>query len=157
MPTVDALDARILLAMDDDPEVTVLALARRLGVARNTVHARLRRLHASGALAGTTRRVEPAALGYGLVAFVWVQIDQAHGDRASAALCEVPEVVEVHATTGEADFLVKVVARDPADLQRITGELLTVPGVHRTNTSVSLHEVLRPRTSALLRRLADGA
>jgi len=47
MTAIDPLDARILLALDDDPEATTLALSRRLGIARNTVHARLRRIGAT--------------------------------------------------------------------------------------------------------------
>ena len=44
MSALDSLDARLLLALDDDPDATILALARTLGVARNTVHARFARL-----------------------------------------------------------------------------------------------------------------
>lgn len=50
MTLMDPLDARIALALDDDPDATILALAQTLGVARNTVHARLRRMAADGAL-----------------------------------------------------------------------------------------------------------
>ncbi|MCU1405772.1 MAG: Lrp/AsnC family transcriptional regulator, partial [Glaciihabitans sp.] len=56
MNRVDPLDARLLLALDDDPDATVLSLSRSLGVARNTVHARLRRLAADGTLKGFSRR-----------------------------------------------------------------------------------------------------
>src|SRR5947208_1618532 len=61
MRTMDALDARILLAVDDDPDATTLALAQRLGIARNTLQARLRRLRATGAVGQFSRRVDPAA------------------------------------------------------------------------------------------------
>ena len=49
--TLDSLDGRIILALDKDPEASALALSRTLGVARNTVHARLGRLERSGASA----------------------------------------------------------------------------------------------------------
>jgi len=151
---VDRLDARILLALDDDPDATSLALARQLGVARNTLHARLQRLRSSGALREHSRRVDPAHLGRPLVAFVSVELSQASVERATGALCEVPEVVEVHATTGEADLLLKVVARDTADLHRLTGVLIAVPGVVRMSTVVSLHEQMPLRLRALLESLA---
>lgn len=160
MPPVqllDALDARILLALDDDPEATTLALARTLGMSRNTVHARLRRMAASGALREPSLRVDLAALGRPVVAFLSVALRQADRDRATAALQRLPEVVEMHSTTGDADLLLKVAVRDPADLHRVTSALLAVEGVERTSTAVSLHEDLPLRHGALLASLAgDG-
>ena len=154
MLSVDALDARILLALDDDPDATSLALARHLGIARNTLHARLQRLQAGGAIREYSRRVDPAALGRGLVAFISVALSQTTEHRATAALRAVPEVIEMHAITGEADLLLKVVARDPADLRRVTGELLAVPEVVRTSTVVSLFEEMPIRVRALLEQVA---
>ncbi|WP_432560814.1 Lrp/AsnC family transcriptional regulator [Kineococcus sp. SYSU DK003] len=155
MYTLDALDARIVLALDADPDATVLSLARELGVARNTVHARLQRMEAGGALGEFSRRLDPAALGHPMVAFLSVALSQASGPQAIAALREVPEVVEMHATTGEADLLLKVVARDTADLHRTTTSLLRVPGVVRTSTSISLATELPPRYQGLLHRTAQ--
>ena len=73
---LDSLDARIILALDRDPEASALALSRTLGVARNTVHARLARLERSGALRSFSRRLDPAALGYGLMAFLSLAIGE---------------------------------------------------------------------------------
>ncbi|TKK00259.1 AsnC family transcriptional regulator [Plantibacter flavus] len=154
--TIDHLDARILTALDDDPSMTALALARSLGVARNTVHARLRRLETSGALAAPSRRVRLSALGYPLTAFIEISIRQDLATEAYAALESIPEIVEVHATTGDADLFAKVVAHDTEDLHRIAGVLLAAPGVVRTNTKVSLIEVIPYRASTLLDRLAEG-
>lgn len=151
---MDALDARILLALDDDPEATVLALAQTLGVARNTVNARLRRMAAAGALAAPSRRLEPAALGYGMVAFVSIELSQGAGRAAMAALLDLPEVVEMHSTTGEADVLLRLVARDTADLHRLTHAIVEIEGVVRTNTSISLFQELPLRHAALLAQTA---
>ncbi|MBD8518499.1 Lrp/AsnC family transcriptional regulator [Plantibacter sp. CFBP 8804] len=153
--TIDHLDARILTALDDDPSMTALALARTLGVARNTVHARLRRLETSGALGAPSRRVRLSALGYPLTAFIEISIRQDLATEAYAALESTPEIVEVHATTGDADLFAKVVAHDTEDLHRIAGVLLAAPGVVRTNTKVSLIEVIPYRSSSLLDRLAE--
>lgn len=157
MHSLDALDARLLLALDADPDATVLSLARELGVARNTVHARMQRMNAAGALGEFSRRLDPAALGYPMIAFLSVALSQASGPAAIAALREVPEVVEMHATTGDADLLMKIVARDTADLHRITTSLFGVPGVVRTSTSISLATELPPRHQGLLRRVAGVA
>lgn len=154
--SIDQLDARILAQLDIDPSMTALALSRALGIARNTVHARLRRLETSGALAAPSRRVELSALGYALTAFIEISISQELAAEAYAALGSIPEIVEIHATTGAADLLAKVAARDTADLHRITGSMLTISGVVRTNTAVSLEEVIPFRTSSLLDRLVES-
>lgn len=157
MTPLDATDARILSALDDDPAATALALSRTLGLARNTVHARLRRLESGGALGPVSRRIRPSALGYPLVAFIEIAISQGTLREAYGALGDIPEIVEMHATTGAADLLAKVVARDTADLHRITTLLLEIEGVQRTSTAVSLDEVVPPRMAPLLARRAEQA
>ena len=154
MPELDATDARILLALDDDPQASVMALATRLGLARNTVHARLRRLEDGGALGPYGRRLDPAALGRGLLAFLTLSISQREGERAGEELAQIPEVVEMHAVTGDGDLLARVVARDTADLHRISSLVVGVPRVVRTSTSIVLHEVAAMSIDLLLRRHA---
>lgn len=153
MSTIDPLDARILLALDDDPDATNLSLSRTLGVARNTVQARLKRL-GNSALRDFSQRVDPAALGHPLVAFVSLSISQTAGDLAAEGLIELPEVIEMHSTTGDADLLVKVVARDTEHLYRVTAAMLAVPGVQRSSTAISLAELLPTRMRALLEAAA---
>ena len=65
---LDATDARLLLALAEDPRASVMALSQRLGLARNTVQARMTRLEEGAALASFDRRVQPEALGYRLTA-----------------------------------------------------------------------------------------
>ena len=155
MTTLDPLDARIMLALDEDPEATTLALARTLGVARNTVHARLQRITRAGLLKAPSRRLEPLALGYDLVAFVEMSISQVAADVAIADLLAIPEIVEIHSTTGDADLLAKVVARDTTDLYRVTNAILGTRGVLRTSTAISLLEVLPLRLTKLLEQAAQ--
>jgi DNA-binding Lrp family transcriptional regulator len=153
--TIDSLDARILLALDKDPDTTTIALARRLGIARNTAHARLRHMTESGALTSFSHRVDPAAVGHGLVAFVSLAISQARSERAVAELARIPQVLEMHATTGDMDLLLKVVARDTDDLYRITNAMLSIDGVGRSNTTISLRTPVSYRIEPLLRHLYD--
>jgi len=151
---IDALDARILLALDDDPEASTVALARILAVSRNTVHARLQRLTRDHLLA-PSRRIPPSALDHPLVAFVSLTIAQSFEGDTASRLRELPEVVEIHSTTGEADLLVKVVARDTTDLHRITIRMLAIEGIVRSSTVISLREEMPYRTRALLEVLAE--
>ena len=155
MHLIDVLDAEILLTLDRDPQATVLSLSRTLGVARNTVHARLRRLANDGSLAPFSQRVRTGALGLPLIAFISISISQSSSDLAVAALQTIPEIIEMHATTGDADLMAKVAARDPADLHRITNAMLAIDGVVRTSTAMSLVEVMPTRTVPLLQAAAQ--
>ena len=154
---LDSTDARLLLALSADPRATVLALSQRLGLARNTVQARLARLEAGGALDPFERRVRPEALGYRLAAYVTVQVVQRSLAEVSDALAHIPEVLEVTGLSGVADLLVRVVAVDADDLWRITEQVLAIPGVERTDTNLALRRFVDHRMTPLLERAADGA
>jgi DNA-binding Lrp family transcriptional regulator len=154
MRNVDALDARILLALDADPRATTIALADRLGLARNTVQARLKRLEENGRLREPSRRVDPAALGYPLLALITMSISQRVGSPTREAILRIPEVVELLVTTGDGDLLARVVARDTEDLHRVTNLLLEAPGVVRSNTTIVLLEVQPFSVRSLLQRHA---
>jgi DNA-binding Lrp family transcriptional regulator len=151
---LDATDARLLLALSADPRATVLSLAQTLGLARNTVQARLARLEAGGVLDPFERRVRPEALGYRLGAYVTVQVVQRSLADVASALAAIPEVLEVIGLSGVADLLVQVVAVDADDLWRITEQVLTIPGVQRTDTNLALRRFVDHRMTPLLERAA---
>lgn len=147
---VDALDARLLLLLTDEPRLGVQECARRLAVARGTVQARLDRLAARGVLRGFPPEVDLAAMGYGLTAFAVLEIAQGRRDEVSAGLWAIAQVCEVHATTGQGDLLVRMVARSNADLQRVVDAVVAQSGVVRTSTSIALSTPVPPRVRPLL-------
>lgn len=156
MRRLDGTDARLLLALSDNPRATGLELAQRLGLSRNTVQARLAALEQQPALHAFDTRVQPAALGYPLTAFITTQVNQHTLTEVGAALGAIPEVIEVHGLTGVTDLLVRVVARDPDDLYRVAELVLSVPGVERTSIALSMREMVRYRVAPLLhRRLSE--
>jgi DNA-binding Lrp family transcriptional regulator len=152
---LDRTDARIVLALDDDALATTVAVAERLDLARNTVQARHRRIESDGSLAPTSVRVRPDRLGYPVLAFIMLAISQDVGDDTFAEIAAIPEVCEVHAITGDADVLLRVVAKDNMDLYRITNALLGCTGVIRSSTTMSMVEVVPLRMAPLLREAAD--
>ena len=88
---VDATDARLLLALNDVPRATTVALADRTGLSRNTVQARLARL--DDRLDLHERRVSPKVLGYPLTAYVTTQVQQRLLDVVAAALAGIDEEI----------------------------------------------------------------
>nr|WP_219632523.1 Lrp/AsnC family transcriptional regulator [Haloechinothrix aidingensis] len=151
---MDALDARLLLLLADEPRLGVLECARRLGVARGTVQARLDRLSAQHVVRGFPPDIEPGSLGYALTAFAVLEIAQGQREYVSDALAAIDEVCEVHATTGQGDLFVRMVARSNDDLQRVIDTVVDVAGVRRTSTSIALSTPVPPRIRPLLERIA---
>lgn len=147
---LDEIDRRLLAALDEDPRMTVLALAERTGLARGTIHARLEKYRTSALLRPHTTRLDPAALGHGIMASVAVELNQHHLDDAVAGLARIPQVIEVMAPAGQTDLLCRVVARDPDDLYRVSEEIRLCPGILRTSTSMFLRTVIPYRMTALL-------
>jgi DNA-binding Lrp family transcriptional regulator len=154
MSTFDALDARLLAALASTPRATNLALAETAGVSRNTVQARLNRFDEQGLLRSFEHRIDPAALGYPLTAFILITVRQQKLDQVGDALARVPEVLEVYGLSGPVDLLARVVATDADDLYRIAGQILATPGVERTETALTMRQMVDYRVGPLLDRIA---
>jgi DNA-binding Lrp family transcriptional regulator len=153
--SLDHLDRRLIGALATAPRSGPLELSRRLGVARNTVSARLDRLVGSGVVQGFGPEMDLARVGYRVSAYVTLQIAQGRGSQVTEHLARVPQVIEVHRTTGAGDLLCRVVAFSNAHLALVLDEVLEVPGINRTTTSLVLdtpvHARVMPAIEALER------
>ena len=152
MQALDGTDTRLLSAMAKDPRGTVVALAQKLGLSRNTVQARMALLEKKHAFLSFERRINPAALGYPLMAFISVHVQQQKLGQLALDLAEIPEILEGYGLTGSADLLLRVVALDAEDLFRINGKILACDGVERTDTAMSMGELIPFRVQPLLNR-----
>ncbi len=150
--SIDALDARLLALLAEEPRIGVLECSRRLRVARGTVQARLDRLTTRGVVRGYGPEIDPAALGYAVTAFVTLEISQRYGhDPVAAHLGEIPEVLEAHTITGSGDLMCRIVARSNADLQRVIDLVVGYEGIVRASTIIALAEQIPYRTLPLVR------
>ncbi|WP_022890919.1 Lrp/AsnC family transcriptional regulator [Agromyces italicus] len=152
MTGYDAVDRALLSALSPDPRATVVALADRLGLSRNTVQARMARLESSGAFLSFERSIDPAPLGYPIEAFIAVHVRQKLLGEVVDLIAAIPEVIQAHGLSGSIDLLVRVVCRDAHDLFRIDGEILAIDGVERTETSLAMGELIPYRLGPLLGR-----
>ena len=148
--TIDELDARLIAALRESPRVGLLEISRRLGVARGTVQARLAKLESRGVITGYGPEVDPAAMGYGIQAFVLLELAQGRLAEASRVLESVPEVVEADAISGPQDLLCRLVARDTEHLQEVVNRLLATPAIRRSTSYIVLSQQVRPRTGPLV-------
>ena len=155
LPSVlDDLDGRLIGLLAAEPRIGVLECSRRLHVARGTVQARLDKLVERGVIRGYGPDVSPAALGYGVTAFVTLEIRQRFGHHPVAAhLTGIPEVLEAHTITGSGDLLCRIVARSNADLQRVIDLVMSFEGIVRASTIIALEEQIPYRVLPLVRAI----
>ncbi|MEC4015117.1 Lrp/AsnC family transcriptional regulator [Streptomyces sp. H27-D2] len=152
---IDELDGRLLELLAEEPRIGVLEASRRLGVARGTAQARLDRLQANGVIRGFGPDVDPAALGYPVTAFATLEIKQGQGADVRAHLAGVPEVLELHTTTGHGDMLCRLVARSNSDLQRVIDRVVGFDGIMRASTAIVMENPVPLRITPLVRQASE--
>ena len=144
---IDATDRAILVALQLDGRMTNVELAERVHLSESACLRRVRLLEDNGVIERYTMLVSPAAVGINGNVFAEITLNsqkQEDLDAFEAAVRAVPEVMECYLVTGEYDYLLRVVARDTVDYERIHHEHLTrLPGVARVKTSFTLRTVAK--------------
>src|SRR6266700_1330665 len=137
---IDAISRSILNIIQRDARATNADIGRRVGLAPSAVFQRVRKLERLGVVHGYRGALDPAALGLGLLAFVFVRASgRRGGDDVGRLLAKAPEVLEVHTVAGEDCFLAKVRARDTSDLDRILHtRFRRITAIHGTRTIIVL-------------------
>lgn len=155
---LDELDVALLAALRAHPRAGALELSRLTGVARATVSARLQRMEEAGVVTGYGPDVDVAAAGFGVEAFVTLEIAQGAIEEVQRDLEAIPGLLEAHATTGSGDVLCRVAASSHEGLQQILVDLNRSPAVVRSTSVVALSELVPFRTLPLLEsEAAPGA
>jgi Lrp/AsnC family transcriptional regulator, leucine-responsive regulatory protein len=116
---LDTTDRALLAELQLDARLSLAELGRRVGLSPPAVADRLRRLEASGTIAGYRAVVDPRALGYALGAIVRVRPAPRQIPKVAEAARETPEVTECHRVTGEDCFFVTVRVRDVEHLEEV--------------------------------------
>ena len=143
-PALDDLDVRILEYLRVDSRRPFLEIARHLKVSGGTVHARVGRMKALGVIVGANIAIDYRALGFGLTAFVGIKLSRA-GDakRIQTNLIEIPEIVELHYTTGPYSLFAKIVTTSmDALFDVLSNRMQSFEGIQSTETFVVLQSPL---------------
>ncbi len=150
MPTLDRIDLELLTALSEDPRTTVVALAERLRLSRNTIQARMARLEQTGVFQSYERAYSTEVLGFPLQAFINIGVRQTELPRIISELARVPEIVQAHGLSGSVDLLARVACRDARHLFDTDARILSIEGVERTETSLAMGEVIPFRVAGLI-------
>jgi len=150
MGNLDTVDLELLAALARDPRATVVALAEKLGLSRNTVQARMAKLDRSGVFLSYERAISSSALGFPIEAFINVMVRQAELPHIITEVVRIPEVVQAHGLSGQVDLLIRVACRDTQHLFETDARILAIEGVERTETSLAMGEVIGYRVAPLM-------
>ncbi|AFC47828.1 Lrp/AsnC family transcriptional regulator [Mycobacterium intracellulare] len=157
MFSIDRLDVDLLEMLARDARAGVLELASRLGISRNTVQSRLKRLEEGGLVAGYRPELDLARIGIATQAFIGLEVQQGRLGPIVEALIGVPQVLEIHATTGREDLLVRVATETQAGLQQLIEQVVGIPGVVHSTTTLALTTPLTFRAVPLLKDMTRNA
>ncbi len=144
---LDEKDARILEVLQKDGRTTNVELARAVELTPSTTLDRVRKLEERGLIKGYTAILDPHALDLGLVAFIFVRVDDrddilGRAESTAEALSRLPSVLELHHLAGEDCFLLKVRARDTDDLYRmLRDDIGRFKAIRATRTTIVLKTV----------------
>ena len=141
---LDVTDRRILAILQEDSTLAIAELAERVGLSATPCWKRIKRLERDGIIDRRVVILDRERLGLGVTVIVAVRTAQ-HGDewreRFAEGVARIPEVVEFYRMSGEIDYLLKVVARDIADYDRIYRKLTKVAPLHDVSSSFAMQEI----------------
>ncbi|MBJ7442786.1 MAG: Lrp/AsnC family transcriptional regulator [Alphaproteobacteria bacterium] len=141
---LDHTDRRILSLLQDDATLSVSDIAEKVGLSATPCWKRIKRLEKDGIIERRVAILNRDRLGLGVTVIVAIRTAK-HSDEwlqiFADGVAKIPEVVEFYRMSGEIDYLLKVVARDIADYDRIYRKLTKVAELHDVSSSFAMQEI----------------
>jgi Lrp/AsnC family transcriptional regulator, leucine-responsive regulatory protein len=142
---MDTLDKKLLSRLQADCQRSVADLGMDVGLSPSACHRRIKQLEADQVITGYGARVDPKALGYAMQLFIEVTLSSQKAsdlDAFERAVSGVPEILECYLMAGGTDYLLRVVAHDVEDFERIHRERLAkMPHIARMQSRLMLRSV----------------
>jgi DNA-binding Lrp family transcriptional regulator len=142
---MDRIDGSILRRLQKNSAASVSELAQDVGLSASACHRRIKMLEDDGVIEGYVARIDRAKLGLKIMVFVEIALTSQSQDALNAfeqAVLRYEDILECHLTTGDADYLLRIAARDVADYDSIHRNCLAkLPGVSSMHTSFILRSI----------------
>lgn len=143
---LDETNLRLLALLQKNPRMPMSELGRRVGMSSPSVTERITRLEERGVIAGYRLELNPAELGYSMIAFVRVRPLPGHLVKVAELARQIPQITECHRITGEDCFILKLYLPDISALDRILDRFLAHG---QTTTSIVQSSPVPERSLAL--------
>lgn len=141
---MDALDRKILAALQDDAGRSVAEIAEEVGLSQSPCWRRIQKLEASGVIQRRVALLDGAKLNVGVTVFVAVRTDQHELgwlDAFAKAVADIPEVVEFYRMSGEVDYMLKVVVPDIAGFDAVYKKLIARVPLFDVTSSFAMEQI----------------
>lgn len=135
---LDDTDRKLIALLQVSARESVANLARKLGVARTTVVARLARLEKNNVIAGYTVRLGQDISDSGLRAYVGITVEPKTAREVLKRFKRIPEVEQLCSVSGEFDYVAWLRADSAEQLDKLLDEIGEIEGVIKTTTSIVL-------------------
>ncbi|MEN8187734.1 MAG: Lrp/AsnC ligand binding domain-containing protein [Bacteroidota bacterium] len=143
---LDELDHQILEALIENARTPFTDIAKSLLVSAGTIHVRVKKMEDEGVIKGSTLSVDYNKMGYTFIAYVGVFIENSSTTQTVIEeIKKIPEVTVAHLTTGKFSVFCKIRAKDTRHAKDIIFSLDRIDGIKRTETSISLEEVINDK------------
>jgi DNA-binding Lrp family transcriptional regulator len=146
---LDAMDRRILALLQQESRRSIAEIGAAVALSPSACHRRIRLLEERGVITRYAAELDREALGYSIEFFVEVSLTSQRGDaldRFEKAVSAMPEILEGHLMAGGTDYMLRVVAADVADFERIHRERLAkLPNIARVRSNLVIRTVRRWR------------
>jgi len=143
--SLDGIDRKLLVALQEDARLTSEELGRRAGLSPSPCARRVRNLEAAGIIKGYVAVVDQAKVGLPISVFVSIKLERQREeelDRFASAVARWPEIVDCYLMTGQRDYLLRVVVKDlPAYETFLKRKLTRLEGVASIESSFALGQV----------------
>ncbi len=127
MRRIDEIDHKILRELQQDGSLSVESLAERVNLSRNACWRRVKALEEAGIIRGRVALVDPEKVGCGLLVFIFVRTANHDPDwlqRFRSAVVGLPEIIGVHRTSGELDYVLRARVADVKAYDRLYQRLI---------------------------------
>jgi Lrp/AsnC family transcriptional regulator for asnA, asnC and gidA len=143
---LDEIDHQILDILIENARTPFTDIAKKLLVSAGTIHVRVKKMEEEGVIKGSTLTVDYDKMEYTFIAYVGVLLENSSlTERVIEKLKLIPEITVAHLTTGKFTIFCKLRATDTKHAKDIIFQIDNISGVQRTETSISLEEVINDK------------
>ena len=139
---MDSVDMKLLKMLGNDAHVPLRKMAREVGLSTSGVRRRIKQLERSGLIKQYSALIDPRKFGYGIMAFVSVDVDSRSMRELVRSLSRCHQVCELHHTTGGHGLMLKVRARDVESLNKFVDDRIqSFDSVKSVRTIVAMETI----------------
>lgn len=141
---IDQTDLAILRVMVENADLSYAEIGKRVFVSGGTVHVRVSKMKQMGIIRGMKLDIDVVKLGWDITSYLGIYLDKSSlYDSVSEQLAKIPEVINLHYTTGQYGIFARIQCRDTGHLREVLHDKIQkVVGIQRTETIISLEESL---------------